>query len=85
MIGLAIFKGVLMAAVVLAVAELPFLQALLVAACSATITGLFLVVASYVQARHTGREVKEAAQDVKRTVTATAAGEGPEPGVEPDP
>jgi hypothetical protein len=65
MLPVAIVKGVIMAALILGVAEAGFLQAVAVAACSASITGLFLVIASYVQARHTGAKIDEVKDQAK--------------------
>lgn len=75
MLPAAIIKGAIVAALVLGVAEVGFLQAVAVAATSATITGIFLVVATYIQARQTGQKVDDVrvkVGEVKRVADAVA-------------
>jgi outer membrane lipoprotein-sorting protein len=59
-----------MAAVIIGVVNPSFLEALAVAACSAIITGVFLVVSTHMQQRKTVEKVQEVIEKVD-TVQAT--------------
>jgi hypothetical protein len=71
----ALLKGMLMALVVLGVAELPFVQAIIVACCSATITGVFLVFSAWVSTRRTITRVDEVASKVEAVQEETGGAE----------
>lgn len=65
MIIAAAVKGTIMAALILGIAETTFIQSFILAVSSASITGGFLVLASYIQAKHTGEKVDEVAAKVE--------------------
>lgn len=82
---LAVIKGLIMAAVIVGVAETSFLQSLVVAVCSASVSGLFLLFATHLQAKRTQRQldetkdqlstkVDEATHAVQTAVTETTTG-----------
>lgn len=73
MLLLAGIKGVVMAAVILAVASTSFAQALAVAACSATITGAALIISTWLQNRHTTSKVEAVRERVETVAEAVDA------------
>jgi Flp pilus assembly protein TadB len=74
MLALATVKGVLVTALLFAVAEPSFLQALAVAACSALITGGALIIATVMQNRHTKATVEQVKERVETVAQAVDAG-----------
>jgi hypothetical protein len=67
-VSLSIGKGILMSVILIPAIGLPFLEALLVAVCSATITGVFLIIATHIQAKQTRKtteKVTEVAEKIE--------------------
>jgi hypothetical protein len=62
----ALLKGALVAVLLLAVLNPSFVQAIVVASCSATITGVFLLLSAWVSARHTVTRIDEVASKVEQ-------------------
>lgn len=59
MIAICVTKGILMMLVITSLANAGFLQSLAIAICSATITGIFLVISTVAGSRHTSQKVDE--------------------------
>jgi undecaprenyl pyrophosphate phosphatase UppP len=79
MLALATIKGAIMAVLILAVADTSFLQALAVAACSAVITGAALIIATWMQNRHTAAKVDDVRERVEGVAEKVDAPAGPTP------
>jgi hypothetical protein len=63
----AILKGIIMSAIIVGIAETTFIQSLIVASLSAIITGVFLLLATWMAAQKTGSKVEEIAQKIETT------------------
>ncbi len=70
-IALVTVKGVIIAAVLRTIIAPPFLQTLAVAVCSATVSGVFLLIATHMNTRRNARPVER----VKELVEARLDGQ----------
>lgn len=71
---LAGIKGLLMMVIITSLAETSFWNSLAIAVCSATITGIFLVVASILGSKHTTEKVDELKDKVEAQTADASRG-----------